>query len=145
MAQERKDLEISRLYLKLASECFNKAALEEHADGAEIFRRMGCCYISEAELYDPTSRSCAAGVVAWPMTLSAEHRRALAMLATPGHNGATRPSLIAHGFGGATFGGLVNLGLVTLTAEKIRADGKTIDVAKVRITTAGRAALAVEG
>jgi hypothetical protein len=26
-------LEISRLYLNVAVECFNKAALEEHADG----------------------------------------------------------------------------------------------------------------
>ncbi len=52
MAQERKHLEISRLYLNVAIECFNKAAIEEHADGAEVFRRMGRRYISEAELYD---------------------------------------------------------------------------------------------
>jgi hypothetical protein len=56
MAQERKELEISRLYLNIAIECFNKAALEEHADGAEIFRRMGRRYVSEAGLYDTTSR-----------------------------------------------------------------------------------------
>jgi len=37
MAQERKHLEISRLYLNVAIECFNKAAIEEHADGAEVF------------------------------------------------------------------------------------------------------------
>ena len=54
MAQERKHLEISRLYLNVAIECFNKAAIEEHADGAEVFRRMGRRYISEAELYDAT-------------------------------------------------------------------------------------------
>jgi hypothetical protein len=41
VAQERNDLEFSRLYLNVAIECFNKAALEEHADGAEVFRRMG--------------------------------------------------------------------------------------------------------
>jgi hypothetical protein len=57
MAQERKDLEISRLYLNVATECFNKAALEEHADSAEIFRRMGRRYISEAEFYDATLRA----------------------------------------------------------------------------------------
>ncbi len=56
MAQERKDLEISRLYLKVAIECFNKAAIEEHPDGAEVFRRMGRRYISEAQLYDATLR-----------------------------------------------------------------------------------------
>jgi hypothetical protein len=37
MAQEHNDLEISRLYLNVAIECFNKAALEELADSAEVF------------------------------------------------------------------------------------------------------------
>lgn len=183
MAQERNDLEISRLYLNVAVECFNKAALEEHADGAEIFRRMGRRYISEAELYDATlqqkfpgrlalpqlwrhidassrahgrsivsSRQLAlsgggsnpaAGAVARPIMLSLEQRRALAMLATSGH-GATQPFLVAHGFGGAMITGLVNRGLSIMTLEKIRAGGKMIEVVKVRITAAGREALAVE-
>jgi hypothetical protein len=78
------------------------------------------------------------------MMLSAEQRRALAMLATPGHSGATRPFLVAHGFGGATISGLVDRGFVTLTGEKIRAGGKMIYVAMVRITAAGRDALASE-
>jgi hypothetical protein len=56
VAQERKDLEISRLYLNVAIERFNKAAIEDHADGAEVFRRIGRRYISEAELYDATLR-----------------------------------------------------------------------------------------
>jgi hypothetical protein len=183
MAQERNDLQISRLYLNIAVECFNKAALEEHADGAEVFRRMGRRYISEAELYDATLRqklagrlalpqlwrrrdassraqgrsivssrqlalsgggsNPAAGAVARPMMLSLEQRRALAMLATSGH-GATQPFLVAHGFGGAMITGLVNRGLSIMTLEKIRAGGKMIEVAKVRITAAGREALAVE-
>jgi hypothetical protein len=54
MTREQKNLEISRLYLNVALECFNKAAIEANADGAEIFRRMGRRYISEAELYDVT-------------------------------------------------------------------------------------------
>jgi len=54
MAQERKDLEISRLYLDLANACFNKAAIEDHADGAEVFSRMGRRYVSEAMVYDAT-------------------------------------------------------------------------------------------
>jgi len=54
MAQERKDLEICRLYLNIAIDCFNKAAIAEHADDAEVFRRMGRRYISEAELYEAT-------------------------------------------------------------------------------------------
>ena len=48
------DSEISRLYLDLANECFVKAAIEEHADGAEVFRRMGRRYVSEAMAYDAT-------------------------------------------------------------------------------------------
>jgi hypothetical protein len=83
--------------------------------------------------------------VAGPMTLSAEQRRALATLARPGHNGATRPFLVAHGFSRAMISGLVNRGLVTLTVEKIRAGGRMIDVAKVRITAAGRDTLADDG
>jgi hypothetical protein len=39
------------------------------------------------------------------MSLSAEQRRALAMLSTSGHNGATQPFLVAHGFGGAMLTG----------------------------------------
>jgi hypothetical protein len=175
MVQERQDLEISRLYLNVAIECFNKAAIEEHADSAEVFRRMGRCYISEAELYDATlqqrltgrlalpqlwrridassrahgrsivSRPAQAGVVARPMMLSPEQRRALAMLATAGSRGETQPFLVAHGFGGAMITGLVNRGLSIMTLEKIRAGGKIIEVVKVRITEAGREALADEG
>jgi hypothetical protein len=78
------------------------------------------------------------------MTLSAEQRRA-PTLARPGHNGATRRFLVAHGFSGAMISGLVNRGLVTLTAEKIRASGRMIDVAKVWITAAGRYTLADDG
>ena len=164
MAQERKDLEISRLYLNVAIECFNKAALEELADGAEVFRRMGRRYIFEAELYDATlqnnlagrralpqlwrrigASSCAdnpaAGAVARPMMLSPEQRRALAMLAHAGRNGETQPFLVAHGFGGAMITGLVNRSLLIMTLEKIRAGGKMIEVVKVRITEAGQEAL----
>jgi hypothetical protein len=66
VAQERKDLEISRLYLNVAIECFNKAAVEEQAAGGEVFRRMGHCYISEAELYDATLQQKSAGRLALP-------------------------------------------------------------------------------
>jgi hypothetical protein len=165
MAQERKDLEISRLYLNVAIECFNKAALEELADGAEVFRRMGRRYIFEAELYDATlqnnlagrralpqlwrcigassrAHNPAAGAVARP---SPEQRRALAMLATAGGNGATQLLLAAHGLGVAMIASLVNEGLATLAPSKVRASGKMIDVAKVMITAAGRDALAAEG
>ncbi len=79
------------------------------------------------------------------MSLSADQRRALAVLAIAGPNGATQPFLVAHGFGGAMITGLVNRGLAILTLEKIRADGKMIGFVKARITAAGRDALADEG
>ncbi len=66
MDQERKDLEICRLYLDVAIECFNKAAIEERADRAEVFRRMGRRYISEAELYDVTLQQKSARRLALP-------------------------------------------------------------------------------
>jgi hypothetical protein len=46
--------EISLLYRNLASECFNKAAIAEQADGAEALTRMGRCYIAEASFLDPS-------------------------------------------------------------------------------------------
>jgi hypothetical protein len=73
--------------------------------------------------------------------LTAEQRRALAFLASNGLNGATKTLLAAHGFSTSMVAGLVNHGLATMTHETVRAGGKTIAVARVRITDAGRAAL----
>jgi hypothetical protein len=56
-------------------------------------------------------------------------------------NGATQALLSAHGFDASMIAGLVNRGMATLTAEKVRAGGKLIAVAKVRITEAGRRAI----
>src|SRR5258708_38468685 len=97
MVQEDTDLEICRLYLNIAIECFNKAAIEDHPDGAEVFRQMGRRYISEAELYGATlppklaerlalpevapahGRSPAASAVVRSMMLSPEQLRALSV------------------------------------------------------------------
>ncbi len=46
-----------------------------------------------------------------------------------------------HGFGVSRIIDLVNKGLAILTHEKVRADGKMIEVSKVLITEAGRGAL----
>jgi hypothetical protein len=51
------------------------------------------------------------------MSLTAAQRRALAMLATSGHNGATQALLSAHGFDASMIAELVNHGLAILTAE----------------------------
>ena len=75
------------------------------------------------------------------ISLNAEQRRALAMLANAGPNGATQVLLTAHGFGVALVAGLVNHGLATLRQEKVHAGGKLVEVAKVRITEKGRDAL----
>ena len=66
------------------------------------------------------------------------------MLATAGLNGAPQALLSAHGFDASLIAGLVDRGLATLTAEKVRAGGKLIEVGKVRITEAGREALAAD-
>jgi hypothetical protein len=79
------------------------------------------------------------------MSLTAEQRRALAVLTSAGLNGASQTLLMAHGFCVSMIAGLVNRGLATLTCEKARAGSRLIDVGKVRITAAGRDALAAEG
>jgi hypothetical protein len=61
-----------------------------------------------------------------------------------GLNGATQSLLAARGFSGAVISGMVNRGYVTLSFEKFRAGGKMIKIRMVRITTAGRGALAVD-
>ena len=52
------------------------------------------------------------------MSLTAEQRRALAMVATAGHNDVTQALLSAHGFDASLIAELVNHGLATLTAER---------------------------
>ncbi len=79
------------------------------------------------------------------MSLTAEQRRALAMLASAGLNGASQTLLMAHGFCVSMIAGLVNRGLATLTREKVWAGSRLVDVGKVRITAAGRDTLAAEG
>jgi hypothetical protein len=69
--------------------------------------------------------------------LTRTQRGALLMLATAGRDGATQSLLSAHGFSAAMIARLVNRGLATMTREKLRADGKIIEVGKVRITDAG--------
>jgi hypothetical protein len=76
------------------------------------------------------------------MTLPADQRRVLAMLASPGRNGVTQVLLAAYGFDANTIAGLIGRGLATIAHEKALA---SINVAHVRITETGRAALAAAG
>jgi hypothetical protein len=75
------------------------------------------------------------------MTLSAEQRRALALLANGNCSGVTQTLLGAHGFSVPMIAGLVNAGLATMTREQVDAGGKTIEVGRARITDAGWEAL----
>jgi hypothetical protein len=77
------------------------------------------------------------------MSLTAEQRRALIMLAAAGQNGVSRRLLSAHGLNAATIRGLVNGGLAIATRENVRAGDA--EIGKVWITDAGRVALAAEG
>jgi hypothetical protein len=79
------------------------------------------------------------------MSLTAEQRRALTMLASAGLNGVSQALLMAHGFCVSMIAGLVKRGLATLTPEKVWAGSGLVNVGNVRITAAGRDSLAAEG
>jgi hypothetical protein len=78
------------------------------------------------------------------MSLTAEQRRALAVLTSAGHNGTSQALLMAHGFSVSMIAGLVNRGLASLTREKVWAGSKLVEAGQARITVAGSEALAAE-
>jgi hypothetical protein len=73
--------------------------------------------------------------------LSAEQRRALALLSGAGMNGVTETIMLARGFRLAMLGILVRKGLAIVRWKPVRAGGKTIEVGRFSITDAGRRAL----
>jgi hypothetical protein len=72
--------------------------------------------------------------------LSAEECRALDLLARSA-TGCTTSLLLAHGFSSSVVAELITAGLATAKSEHMRAGLRNIDVTRVRITDAGRAAL----
>jgi hypothetical protein len=56
--------------------------------------------------------------------------------------GCTEAIMLAHGFTVAQMVELVRTGLATATAERVVAGSRKLEVARVRITDAGRKALA---
>jgi hypothetical protein len=70
-----------------------------------------------------------------------DRRRALELLASC-RDGCTEAIMLAHGFTTEQMVELVRAGLAMATAERIVAGGRTVEVARVRITEAGRRALA---
>jgi hypothetical protein len=75
------------------------------------------------------------------MTLTTDQRRALEILARR-PNGWTGATLRAHGFGVGLLDGLVRDGLATASHEIVMASRRRITVTRVRITDAGRRAMA---
>jgi hypothetical protein len=78
------------------------------------------------------------------MPLSAEQRHVLAMLSTAGSDGVAQALLSVQGFDASMIASLANRGLATLSTEKVLANERLTVVAMVRITEAGRRALAAE-
>ena len=72
-------------------------------------------------------------------------QRALAMLAAAGGNGLTQQFLAGCDLGAGTVAALIEKGFASLTHEKAHGGNKTIEVARVRVTKAGREALDREG
>jgi hypothetical protein len=74
--------------------------------------------------------------------MTRDERRALALVADSGRNGTTDAILAAHGFhGGHGDYSLIRDGLATAMTERVRAGSRMIEIVRVRITAAGRAAL----
>jgi hypothetical protein len=70
-----------------------------------------------------------------------DRRRALELLASC-RDGCTEAMMLAHGFTVPQMVELVRAGLATATAERVRAGKREMGVARVKITDAGRRALA---
>ena len=70
-----------------------------------------------------------------------ERRRALELLAAS-PDGCSEAIMLAHGFTVELLAGLVRAGLATATTERVVAPGYRGERARVRITEAGRQALA---
>jgi hypothetical protein len=66
---------------------------------------------------------------------------ALELLAACSDVGCSEAILLAHGFSVAMMVRLVRTGLATATSERVVAGGKTMEVATLRITDAGRRVL----
>jgi hypothetical protein len=70
-----------------------------------------------------------------------DFRRALELLAAS-RDGVTEAIMLAHGFTVPMMVELINASLASATAERVVAGGRTVEVARVRVTEAGRRALA---
>ena len=73
--------------------------------------------------------------------LTTEQREALELLASDPQGATEQLLVVAHGFESDMIAWLVRSGLATATRESMKAGGKTVEVVRIRITTAGRRAI----
>jgi hypothetical protein len=73
--------------------------------------------------------------------MTPDEHQTLALLADSGRNGTTNAILAAHGFTAGMVTSLVREGFATAMIERVRAGNRMIEIVRVRITAAGRAAL----
>jgi hypothetical protein len=76
-----------------------------------------------------------------PKKLAAEQRRALKMLADASMRGCAEAVLRVYGFEAATLAELVNSGLASRLPEQVQAVARSVEVARLWITPAGREAI----
>jgi hypothetical protein len=75
------------------------------------------------------------------MTLSAEQRQALEMLADAGARGSTLDMLVTNGFPAELLAGLVSDGLAIMQGETVKVDERTSEIIRVIITDAGQSVI----
>jgi hypothetical protein len=95
---------------------------------------------------DRQRRRCAAELARAPgagrgMRLSTDQMRALRLLDEAEPRGCTEAILLAHGFTRELLAGLVHDGLASKRPESVSASWRSVAVARLRITDAGRRAL----
>jgi hypothetical protein len=73
--------------------------------------------------------------------INADQRRALELLGLAGLQGCTGPTLLAHGVRIDVLAALVRAGFITAYREPTNVGQRQIEVARMRITNAGRRAL----
>jgi hypothetical protein len=73
-----------------------------------------------------------------------DRRRALELLAGS-RDGVTETLMLAHGFRAELLAGLCIAGLATATPERMIASGRKAEIVRLKVTEAGRRALAEAG
>jgi hypothetical protein len=78
------------------------------------------------------------------MRLNTEQRQALELLANYRHGAAEELFVFVHRFNRDAIAALVLEGFITRKRGRLKASGKTTEIVRIRITDAGREALAAE-